>query len=198
MQLNDDEAKALILARETGAVDNASLRAITGLDTLSASQVLRKLHHQRELLVQGGASSATYYQLRNLPEMPLFSGANTSDLGANTSDLGVNTSDLEVNTSELPPELLSAIANLGQKPRREKLWPVIVWLCAIRSHTAEELAVRLGNRQVTALKSQHLSLLREQQGWLQYSYPEVINHPQQAYITTAAGHAWLAEQEITV
>ena len=189
--LNDDEAKALILARETGAVDNASLRAITGLDTLSASQVLRKLHHQRELLVQSGASSATYYQLRNLPEMPLFSGANTSDLG-------VNTSDLEVNTSELPPELLSAIANLGQKPRREKLWPVIVWLCGIRSHTAEELAVRLGNRQVTALKSQHLSLLREQQGWLQYSYPEVINHPQQAYITTAAGHAWLAEQEITV
>ncbi|WP_423709299.1 ATP-binding protein [Undibacterium sp. WLX3042] len=196
--LNDDEAKALILARETGAVDNASLRAITGLDTLSASQVLRKLHHQRELLVQGGASSATYYQLRNLPELPLFDGVDTSDLTPNTSDLDSNTSDLRGDASDLPPELLAAMATLGTKPRREKLWPVIIWLCAIRSHTAEELAARLGNRQVTALKSQHLSLLREQEKLLQYSYPEVVNHPQQAYATTAAGRAWLAEQGITV
>lgn len=133
MRLNDDEAKALILAQETGAVDNVSLRGITGLDTLSA-----KLHHQRELLVQGGASSATYYQLRTLPELPLFVEPDTSDLDSNTSDL--------------PPELLAAIATLGIKPRREKLWPVIIWLCAIRSHTADELAVRLGNRQVTPSK----------------------------------------------
>jgi len=194
--LSDDEAKALIMAREIGAVDNAALRAVTDLDTLSASQVLRKLHHQRELLVQGGASSATYYQLRTLPELPLFVEPDTSDLAANTSDLAPNTSDLGADASDLPPELLAAIATLGIKPRREKLWPVIIWLCAIRSHTADELAVRLGNRQVTALKSQHLSVLREEQGYLQYSYPEVVNHPQQAYITTAAGRAWLAGQGI--
>ena len=52
--LNNDEAKALILAKETGAVDNAGLRAITGLDTLAASQVLGRLHHQYQLLVKGG------------------------------------------------------------------------------------------------------------------------------------------------
>lgn len=43
LQLKDDEAKALILAREVGAVDNAALRAITELDTLAASQLLRRL-----------------------------------------------------------------------------------------------------------------------------------------------------------
>ncbi|MBC3933729.1 hypothetical protein H8K47_00015 [Undibacterium sp. CY7W] len=137
-------------------------------------------------------------QLRNLPELPLFDGVDTSDLTPNTSDLDSNTSDLRGDASDLPPELLTAMATLGTKPRREKLWPVIIWLCAIRSHTAEELAARLGNRQVTALKSQHLSLLREQEKLLQYSYPEVVNHPQQAYVTTAAGRAWLAEQGITV
>jgi ATP-dependent DNA helicase RecG len=49
LQLTADEAKALILAAETGAVDNAALRAISDLDTLAASQILGRLHHQRGL-----------------------------------------------------------------------------------------------------------------------------------------------------
>lgn len=38
LKLSGDEAKALILAKETGAVDNAAVHAVTGLDTLSASR----------------------------------------------------------------------------------------------------------------------------------------------------------------
>lgn len=185
LDLSDDEAKALILARETGAVDNAGLRAITDLDTLAASQVLRRLHHQRQLLAQGGAGSATYYQLRDLPDLPLFEGPNTGELPSNTGDLPPNTGDL-------PQELHDAIAALGPKARKDKLWPLIVWLCAIRPHSAEQLASRLG-RQVNALKYLHLNALREQQGWLQYTHPEVVNHPQQAYVVTDAGRAWLAQ-----
>ncbi|WP_256737017.1 ATP-binding protein [Pseudomonas gingeri] len=60
LQLTGDEAKALILAAETGG-DNAALRAVSGLDTLSASQVLGRLHHQHHLLIKGGAGPATYY-----------------------------------------------------------------------------------------------------------------------------------------
>lgn len=213
LQLSGDEAKALILAAETGAVDNAALRAISDLDTLAASQILGRLHHQRGLLVRGGAGPATYYQLAELPGLPLFpaegpdgSGldanmsdrrANTGDLGANTGDLDANTGDLDANTGDLPEPLRHALAALSPKARQDKLWPLILWLCALRPQRAEQLAQHLG-RQVKTLKSSHLNPLREQQGLLEYLHPEVINHPQQAYVISAAGRLWLAEQGIVL
>ncbi|WP_347505502.1 ATP-binding protein [Pseudomonas anguilliseptica] len=206
LQLSGDEAKALILAAETGAVDNAALRAISDLDTLAASQLLGRLHHQRGLLVKGGAGPATYYQLAELPGLPLFPAegpdgskldANTSDLRANTSDLDANTSDLGANTGDLPEPLRMALAALSPKARRHTLWPLILWLCSLRPQNAEQLARQL-NRQVVALKTGHLNPLREQQGLLEYLHPEVINHPQQAYVTSAAGRLWLAEQGIVL
>jgi ATP-dependent DNA helicase RecG len=193
--LSDNEAKALILARETGVVDNASLRAVTGLDTLSASQVLRKLNHQRQLLTQGGAGSSTYYELSTVDTSDFDS--NASDLAANTSDLNSNTSDLTDNALEvaghLPAVLHEAIQKLTPKARKEKLHPIILWLCAIRPYKAEQLAELL-TRQVAALKSQHLNPLREDAGFLQYTHPEIMNHPEQAYITTEAGRIWLEQQ----
>jgi ATP-dependent DNA helicase RecG len=198
LALSDAEAKALILAKETGAVDNAALRSVTGLDTLAASQILSRLHHQRQLLVRGGAGPSIYYQLAQLPPLPLFDGsepsANTSDLGANTSDLGVNTSDLNSNTGDLPEALRERIASLTPKARQGKLWPVILWLCALHTSRAETLAALLG-RQVTHLKTGHLTELRKQ-GLLDYLHPEVINHPEQAYVTTPAGRTWLRQQGV--
>ncbi|MDP3815335.1 ATP-binding protein [Pseudomonas sp.] len=206
LHLSEDEAKALILAAETGAVDNAALRAISDLDTLAASQTLGRLHHQRQLLVKGGAGPATYYQLAELPGLPLFQTepadageheANTGDLGANTGDPDANTGDLGANTGDLPEPLSAALAALSPKARQDKLWPLILWLCALHPQRAEQLANSLG-RQVKTLKSSHLNPLREQQGLLQYLHPEVINHPQQAYVTSAAGRLWLAEQGIVL
>jgi ATP-dependent DNA helicase RecG len=207
LHLTGDEAKALILAGETGAVDNAALRAVSGLDTLAASQTLGRLHHQRRLLVKGGSGPSTYYQLAELPDLPLFNigdavelgqiAANTSDLDSNTSDLDSNTSDLDSNTSDLPDVLHDAIVALSPKPRKDKLWPVILWLCALHPQSAEQLARQL-NRQMVALKTGHLNPLREQAGLLEYLHPEVVNHPQQAYVTTEAGRVWLAEKGISL
>ena len=210
LHLTDNEAKALLLAKETGAVDNAGLRAISGLDTLSASQILGKLHHQYHLLEQGGAGPATYYQLaqrlKNDDQLMLFPvnedvfteantsdfDPNTSDLGPNTSDLGPNTSDLGPNTSELdlPDELKQMIDRLTPKARKESLWPVIVWLCSLQPYKAEQLAAQL-SRKVGPLKNAHLNVLRENEGLIEYLYPEVINHPNQAYKTTEKGLEWL-------
>lgn len=175
--------------------------------------MLSRLHHQRGLLVKGGAGPATYYQLAELPGLPLFPAegpdgseldantsdlrANTSDLDANTGDLDANTGDLGANTGDLPEPLRHALATLSPKARQDKLWPLILWLCALRPQRAEQLAQHLG-RQVKTLKSSHLNPLREQQGLLQYRHPEVINHPQQAYVTSAAGRLWLAEQGIVL
>lgn len=161
--------------------------------------MLSRLHHQRGLLVKGGAGPATYYQLAELPSLPLFpaEGPDGSELDANTSDLRANTSDLGANTGDLPEPLRHALATLSPKARQDKLWPLILWLCALRPQRAEQLAQHLG-RQVKTLKSSHLNPLREQQGLLQYRHPEVINHPQQAYVTSAAGRLWLAEQGIVL
>ena len=196
LHLTDNEAKALLLAKETGAVDNAGLRAISGLDTLSASQILGKLHHQYHLLEQGGAGPATYYQLaqrlKNDDQLMLFpvnedvfTEANTSDFDPNTSDLGPNTSELD-----LPDELKQMIDRLTPKARKESLWPVIVWLCSLQPYKAEQLAAQL-SRKVGPLKNAHLNVLRENEGLIEYLYPEVINHPNQAYKTTEKGLEWL-------
>ncbi|GGW69272.1 ATP-binding protein [Vreelandella hamiltonii] len=203
LQLTNDEARALILAKETGAVDNAGLRAVTGLDTLSASQVLGRLHHQYGVLVKGGAGPATYYQLADwsfdLGELPLFhsqEAVNTGDLGVNTGDLGANKGDLSVNAGDLPDALALRIEELTPKTRKDKLWPVILWLCALRPYKAEQLASLLGGRSVKSLKSTHLNVMREHEKMLAYLFAEVVNHPDQAYQTTEKGIQWLREQGI--
>ncbi len=200
--LSDDEAKALTLAKETGAVDNAALRSITDLDTLAASRVLTKLTHQKGLLMQGGAGASTYYQLSVLSNMPLFDVANTSDLEPNTGDFDSNTGDfnsntgeLDVNRDDLPEALHNAIKELTPKARKNVLWPIIIWLCALSPMSADKLAHIIG-RQINALKASHLTQLREKEGYIQYLYPEVINHPEQAYISTESGKQWLKQQTI--
>lgn len=155
----------------------------------------------RRLLVKGGAGPSTYYQLAVLPELPLFqagTGDPVQDAGEpmiNADDLATDASDLATNTGDLPEGLRRALDTLTPKARQERLWPVIVWLCAIRPHSAEQLG-RLLDRQATHLKVKHLKPLRIEAGYLQYTHPEVINHPEQAYQTTAAGRAWLARQGI--
>ena len=209
LSLSDQEAKALVLTKEVGAIDNAALRSITGLDTLNASKVLKKLTNQRKLLQQGGSGTSTYYQLSSLAEfskvIPENTGdldsntgdlaSNTSDLDSNTSDLDSNTSDLDSNISDFPEALEGAISELSPKARKEKLWPIIVWLCNLQPLSAESLA-KLLNRQPSSLKSGHLTPLRENEGLLAYLYPEVVNHPEQAYLTTAKGKQWLKQQTI--
>ena len=53
----------LIYARATGAVDNTACRDFSGLDTLTASRVLRRLR-DRGLLEKQGAGRRTHYTLR--------------------------------------------------------------------------------------------------------------------------------------
>ncbi len=44
------------------------------------------------------------------------------------------------------------------------------------------------------LKGNHLSKMRKE-GLLDYLYPEVVNHPQQAYVITEQGKIWLKNKE---
>lgn len=59
-ELGDSQRYALIFLREQGAINNQTLRQLTGSDVLTASQDLRKLR-ELGLLSQRGKGSATYY-----------------------------------------------------------------------------------------------------------------------------------------
>ena len=58
--LCSEEARALVYAREIGAVDNATYRHLNRVDVLNASTHLRRLRDRR-LLEQKGKGSETYY-----------------------------------------------------------------------------------------------------------------------------------------
>ena len=53
LHLTDEEAKALIVVREAGAIDNAAYRELSKVDALAASQALRRLR-DAGLLAQKG------------------------------------------------------------------------------------------------------------------------------------------------
>jgi ATP-dependent DNA helicase RecG len=61
-ELTDVEFRALLEAHRAGRLDNARLRAISGLDTLGASALLRRLR-DRELLALHAAGPNSYYEL---------------------------------------------------------------------------------------------------------------------------------------
>src|SRR5690606_34553347 len=59
-RLSESQRTALIFMREQGAIDNQTLRQLTGDDVLTASQDLRRLR-DGEIIEQKGKGSATYY-----------------------------------------------------------------------------------------------------------------------------------------
>jgi ATP-dependent DNA helicase RecG len=197
LQLNDNEAKALILAKELGSVDNATLRSITGLDTLSASQVLGRLCKTQQLLIKQGSGPTTYYQLSNGGDLKPNGGdlkPNGGDLKPNGGDLKPNGGDLKPHSEFLSPIIVNAIAQLSSKARKKTLWPIILTLCAERPYNAEELAL-LFNREPRKFKTNHLNPLRSQ-GLIEYFYPDNMHHPAQSYQTTAAGQTWLQKSAV--
>ncbi len=60
--LSDEELRALLQTHRHTQVDNASLRSLMGLDTLGASQILRRLR-DRGLLELHARGSQSYYTL---------------------------------------------------------------------------------------------------------------------------------------
>jgi ATP-dependent DNA helicase RecG len=180
--LNADEAKALIYARETGAVDNTACRDFSALDTLAASLVLRRLR-DRGLLVKQGSGSRTYYKL----PQPLVGGAHaTESTQAASGDSGDPHKPTPESTQALagiPQALQQRILAAGKKPRKATLRTLLLELCALQPFTAAELCRLLGRSSPNELTRAHLKPLREA-GKLALLYPESAKHPHQAYMTT--------------
>jgi ATP-dependent DNA helicase RecG len=170
-ELSDEEFRALLQAHRNIQVNNASLRSLMGLDTLGASQVLRRLRDRR-LLELHRAGSQSYYTLE-----PRLRVADAADRGERHADRG----ELGADRGELAPSLQQAIAGLGGRPRKERLRQVIGQLCAGHWRTAAWLADQL-NIEAGNLSDRHLApMVRD--GTLERRYPETPTHPEQAYRT---------------
>jgi len=188
-ELTDGQRIALIFVREQGAVDNPTLRQLTGVEILAASQELRRLR-DLDLVEQRGKGTATHYVPG--PEFPPVSDReNASDhgehgtLGAQHGTLEAQHGTLEAQhgtlEQQIPAELSAKIGDLGKRPG-DRVRPVIQELCSWRDLSAAELAKILGRSDSKALKREHLRPMIEQ-GELEYTHPDMERHPDQAYRT---------------
>lgn len=187
-QLNDPQKTALIFLRETGAIDNSTYRQIASCDTLNASYALRKLRDDG-LLELKGKGSATYYvpgpeflagilESTNHP----VEGANVPVQNTNVPVQNANVPVLQEKVScEIPEELQ---AKLNSLPSRvddpEIIMELIQELCSLRAMSVTELAALLKRKQEKYIVTKYLTPMI-QEGKLNYTHPENINHPNQAY-----------------
>ncbi len=187
--LTAEEAKALIYARETGVVDNTACRDFSGLDTLQASNLLRRLR-DRGLLEKQGGGSRTHYTLTHLEtvsnrhpeqgELPLEDGRHSQQGGKHVAEGG--NPEPEGGNRRLPPlpqELEERLPKPGQRISGPALQALICDLCAWHALRGEELAT-LVKKDLKYLRNKHLSVLI-QSGKLVFLYPESPNHALQAY-----------------
>lgn len=196
LQLTDGEARALVVAREVGAIDNATWRDINKVDTLAASQGLKKLR-DAGLLQQKGRGSATWYQ----PTAEMLGDALSSNPGGLSSNpqglsrdldaLSRNPDSLDKAEDErrtkvrqallagLSGEVGARIGALGRRSPPDAVRGVILELLRQRDWRLEELG-QLLQRNPEYIRQTYVQPLLEA-GRIHMTRPDVPNDPEQSY-----------------
>ena len=195
LHLSDEEARALVVAREAGAIDNATYRALNKVDTLAASNALRRLR-DAGLFSQQGRGSATWYQ----PTDRLLGGApgglpgqldalssksaplSSMPEGLSSKSEGLSSkSDEERNAllDEIPGQLAARIGSIGRRHPPEPVRELVVELCRLRAWRAEELALLLSRKPETIRQDYLRPLLAQKR--IAMTLPDTPHSPQQAY-----------------
>ena len=203
-QLSPDEAKALVVVREAGAIDNANYRTLNKVDSHSASAALRRLR-DAGLLVQKGRGSATYYvpaerlglnkntvENNGLSAYPGALSSNPEGLSSNPDGLSSNPGELTSNPKtdaqdvaratlldQLPGSLAARLGAIGQRHPPQEIQDLVVALCSLRDWPVEELALILRRNPEVVRQNYLRPLMRD--GRLAMTRPEEPNDPQQAY-----------------
>lgn len=193
--LTQEEFRALLQAHRNSQVDNASLRQLMGLDTLAASQILRRLR-DRSMLELHRAGPQSFYTLGpwlladdrpGQGNLVLDRGGLAADRGGIPFDRGGIAPDrrgMEPDRGELDPALAQVLASLGTRPRKEKLRQAICQLCSDQWRSVAWLAGIL-NLQPRNLSDRHLSPMVKD-GLLERRFPDIPSHREQAYRTPSA------------
>ena len=193
LHLGNEDARALVVAREAGGIDNATYRALNKVDTLTASNALRRLR-DAGLLSQQGKGSATWYQptgkltktdglssdLDALSSKPEGLSSNPGALSSNPEALSSNLAPARAALlNELPGELAARVGGIGQRHQPDRVRDLVVDLCAHRSWRVDELALLL-QRNPEFIRQSYLRPLLAQQR-IAMTLPDTPNSPLQAY-----------------
>ena len=193
LHLGNEDARALVVAREAGGIDNATYRALNKVDTLTASNALRRLR-DAGLLSQQGKGSATWYQptgkltktdglssdLGALSSKPEGLSSNPGALSSNPEALSSNLAPARAALlNELPGELAARVGEIGQRHQPDRVRDLVVDLCAHRSWRVDELALLL-QRNPEFIRQSYLRPLLAQQR-IAMTLPDTPNSPLQAY-----------------
>ena len=131
LQLSEAEARALVVAREAGAMDNQTWREINKVDTLAASKALRRLR-DAGLFTQKDRGSATWYQptprmLGDIAGNGAVDGGELAAQGDMGGGLSSNPGSLSSNPAGQSSNLVAQSSNPAQRddsltdPRRQAL-----------------------------------------------------------------------------
>ncbi len=206
IELSRNEFRALLYTYRHGQIDNARLRALSGLDTLNASYLLRGLR-DRDLLALHSHGPNSYYTLTSVltsrvGEYKLETGesrakdgefdtdgrefdTDTGKLSADEGELCVDGREFDADGGELPGYIRARIAKLGKRPRRVRVRPIIYLICNQGKWvTSAELAgfLNIGQEKLTA---GHITPMMHS-GELVSRFPDKPNHPRQAYRAVAS------------
>ena len=105
-------------------------------------------------------------------------GQTTTPWSQTTAPQAQTTAPQAQTTAPLPEDLVSDLAALGRKAPQERIVELMVRLCSYRAMTKDDLMKYLKRSEAT-IRHIATSLLGKR---LAYLYPEVIHHPNQAYI----------------
>lgn len=205
-KINDNQKRALIFTRETGAVDNPTYRQLNGCDVFRSSGELRELK-EIDLLEMKGKGRYTYYipgpamhkhlknnQLPNKEGTKSLSAPAREELSAPVKAVSAPVAALSEPVKnplldQLPDELRSMVSLLGKRLKdKEALRPVIYQLCSWKPQSLHDLSEIFQKQPKYLLKSYIQPMMAE--GQLKYVYPEMPNHPNQAYEAIPAEPQW--------
>jgi len=186
LDLNPEDKKVLLFARATGAVDNASCRDTCGLDTLGSSLLLRKLR-DKGLLEKNRGGNRTYYSLKDANLGPKDGDLGSKDVNLGSKDVNLGVEDVnfgikggDLAQDGLPQNLRERIAALAPHASAEILKRLILDLCSWEPLNDDAMAELIG-RDARYLRVKYLSNM-VRSGELRWLYPDIPNHPLQAYV----------------
>ncbi|HSW86662.1 MAG TPA: ATP-binding protein [Rhabdochlamydiaceae bacterium] len=191
LKLSESDMRALVLAREVGAITNQDYRQINGTHTLAASNALRHLR-DLGLLTMKGSGSETYYQ--PVPQIIgnndtagiVIKGVGTPYISSLSEELPTCVNPLHKGLNaipkgfpDLPQDLKNRIIHLKKRSAKEEVEDIIIELCSFGPLQPVQIG-KILDRDAQYLRIHFLSVMIKK-GKLVYQHPNKPAHPQQAY-----------------
>jgi ATP-dependent DNA helicase RecG len=186
LALNDDLLRALVFVRETEQISNLTFRDISGLDTLAASNGLRRLR-TLGLLDKKGSGSATYYVAspRLMDDIAAISnGDSLQDKVPNLQGSDKNLQDNALIAALKAPDSVKRRIRfflMGRRADPEEVRTLILDICRHGVFSRDQIASIINRDPVYVAQTYLSGLLKE--GKLEMEYPDIPNHPSQRYLT---------------